>query len=484
MKFNKIFIILLAISVLTTSCVDFDELNTDPERLDKVNPGSLLNPVLYNIATTNWNRYLGFTFQLMQGRVSLVNTNTQTWYIIGDGDGNAHWNNSYRMLNNIMLMERMAEDLNEPNYIAIGMVLRSYLFHLITDAFGNAPMTEAGRAREEIFQPQFDDQKAIYRQIISDLRDANEMFITAASGAGAGLRYNGEGDFLYGAGTASSASAAAILNWKRFCNSLRLRVLMRVVDVQEFNSLLEIKAILADPASNPIFTSNANAALMLITGIAPMEGPTTNLNNMSNNQCASEFFVETFRKWNDPRLPLYASLVDGEYIGMPEGYVTIPPGNKSQPNRQYAQWPLKICLMSYAEVEFIIAELAQRGLIEAGAEAAYKKGVEAAILQWERGISFPVNYFDNEHTAYDGTLYRIHEQKFHALYFCDYQQWFEHTRTGMPDIPRGPGVSPSNRMPQRFIYPSILQRTNLKNYQDARTAMGGDDLYVKLFWQK
>ena len=484
MKPNKLFIILSAIMMLATSCTDFDELNIDPVRLNKVNPGSLLNPVLYDLAIHNWNQYNGFTFQLMQGKVSLVSTSTYTWYIMDEAAGDGRWSTSYRLLNNIMLMEEMANELNEPNYVAIGMTLRSYIFHILADMFGNVPMMEACKARENNFTPKFDDQKAIYHQILNDLKDANDLFVTASSGAGAGLRYNGDGDFLYGARGVSIASADAIVNWKRLCNSLRLRVLMRVIDVPEFNALQEIRTILADATTYPVFTSNANAALLLISGIAPMQAPMTNIVSFRNNLRASQFFVETFKLWNDPRLPLYATETASGYHGLQEGYVTVPAGNTSEPNQQYAQWPLKICLMSYAEIEFIKAELAQRGLIEDDAEEAYKKGVEAAILQWERGITFPADYFDNEHTKYDGTLERILFQKFHALFFCDYQQWFEHLRTGLPEIPRGPGVASSNRMPQRLKYPTILQRTNQKNYEDVRNIMGGDDFYVKLFWQK
>ena len=49
----------------------------------------------------------------------------------------------------------------------------------------------------------------------------------------------------------------------------------------------------------------------------------------------------------------------------------------------------------------------------------------------------PANYFANAQAAYNGTLERIMEQKFFALFFVDYQQWFEHNRTGLPVMPRG-----------------------------------------------
>lgn len=138
--------------------------------------------------------------------------------------------------------------------------------------------------------------------------------------------------------------------------------------------------------------------------------------------------------------------------------------------------------MTYAEVEFIKAELAQRGIITLDAQQAYESGVRAAIEQW--GAEMPEIYFTNPETAYNQSLERIMEQKFFALFFCDYQQWFEYNRTGLPQIPRGDGVPTGNYMPQRFKYPATLQRTNLKNYQIAKEQMGGDNFDIKLIWQK
>ena len=75
-------------------------------------------------------------------------------------------------------------------------------------------------------------------------------------------------------------------------------------------------------------------------------------------------------------------------------------------------------------------------------------------------------------------------QKYFALYLCDYQQWFEYNRTGLPAIPKGDGIPKDQEIPRRFKYPSVLQRTNMKNYQAAKESMGGDDLTIKLIWQQ
>ncbi|MDR2626918.1 MAG: SusD/RagB family nutrient-binding outer membrane lipoprotein [Dysgonamonadaceae bacterium] len=464
--------------ILVGACTDFDDLNVDPTRLDKANPGNFLNPVLYGAATYNWSRYNDYTFALMQCKVSISNTNGVGWYYVNDGAGDGSWATYYRWLNNIRIMEEKAIELNEPNYRAIAIVLRSWLFQILTDAFGNVPMSEACRGSEQLFTPRFDDQKEIYRSILNDLKEANTLFDTSA-----GLRYNQEGELLYGAGPTASD---AILKWKKFCNSLRLRVLLRVIDVSEFNAPQEIRTMFTDRNTYPLFESNADAALLPLSGVAPQEAPLTRPQDFTSYIVLSEFFIDNLKAWNDPRLPLFANRATNagvrDFVGLPSGYAVLPSFSASSPNQGICIAPMKICLMGYAEVEFILAELAQRGIINTDANAAYENGIKAAIEQWDAVV--PADYFDSELTRYDGTLERIHLQKFFALFFCDYQQWFEHNRTGYPVMPRGDGVPSANKMPKRFKYPATLQRTNMKNYQDARNAMGGDDLSIKLFWQK
>ena len=88
--------------------------------------------------------------------------------------------------------------------------------------------------------------------------------------------------------------------------------------------------------------------------------------------------------------------------------------------------------MPYAEVEFIKAEAAFYGWNIGGgsAKSSYEAGVKAAIEQW--GATLPATYFSKEAAKYNNTLERIMLQKYYALFFCDYQQWFEHMRTGVP----------------------------------------------------
>lgn len=140
-------------------------------------------------------------------------------------------------------------------------------------------------------------------------------------------------------------------------------------------------------------------------------------------------------------------------------------------------------IMSYAEVEFIKAEVALQTGDQAAAKTAYEKGVAAAITQWKGGV-FPATYFNNPKAAFNGTLEQILTQKYLALFFNDYQQWFEYRRTGFPKLPKTQYMLHDGVMPTRFMYHNDVRRFNPQNYKVAAERIGGDDVMTKVWWEK
>jgi hypothetical protein len=100
----------------------------------------------------------------MQSVVTTNNTGGLGWYYITDATGDAHWNVYYRWLNNIREMEKQAVALNEPNYRAIAKTLKSWMYSILVDSFGDIPMSEATRGDEGIFTPKFDKQIEVYKK--------------------------------------------------------------------------------------------------------------------------------------------------------------------------------------------------------------------------------------------------------------------------------------------------------------------------------
>ena len=479
---------LMAVPALlaTVSCESMDDTNIDPTRMNSANAGSFMDPVIYGMGIYTWNRYNSWTFQLMQCLVTTNSTSGVGWFNISDTAGDGVWSNYYKWNTNAKAIYDEAVKVGDPNYEAIALTLRCWIFENTTDAFGDIPVQESCRGEERLYSPKFETQAEAYRYIIDSLDVANGKYDLKK-----GLQFNTNGDKMY---CTSGSDLEGILKWKKFTNSLRLRALLRVIDSQELGDMAkaELKKMLASPETYPVFESNEDNAKVHISGVAPDEAPMTRPSDLSSYKSLSEFFIDNLKNWNDPRLPIFAKTATNKdpetgknvtsYIGLPSGYDVEPTITASSPNATYlATAPQDIQCLTYAEVLFIKAELAQRGIIDADAKSLYEQAVTAAITQW--GVEMPEDYSSNPKTAYDGTLKRIMEQKFYALFFIDFQQWFEYNRTGYPDVPKGPGVDPSVHMPYRFKYPAILQRMNRENYLKAVESMGGDDFNTKLIWQ-
>lgn len=483
-KIFKYLLMAAAPALLLSSCESMDETNTDPTRMNSANAGSFMTPVIYNMGVYTWNRYNSWTFELMQCIVTTNTTSGVGWYKINDNAGDGAWTTYYKWCTNAKAIYDYGVEDGDVNYQAIGMTLRCWMFENLTDAFGDIPVYEACRGEEQIYHPKFDSQLDVYRFIIDSLEVAGKLYQPDK-----GLKYNDGGDKMY---CTSGTDADGIRKWQKFTNSLRMRALMRVIDVPELNAAAKLKEMVEHPDEYPVFESNDDNAKVHVSGIAPDEAPMTRPSDLSSYRSLSEFFINKLVDWNDPRLPIFARKATNfdengqevqSYIGLPSGYDIAPSYNGSSPNATYlATAPQDLQCLTYAEVMFIKAELAQRGIIADDAKTLYEEAVRAAITQW--GVEVPENYFDNPDVAYDGTLKRIMEQKFYALFFIDYQQWFEYNRTGYPDVPVGPGVDKDAKMPFRFKYPAILQRMNRENYLDAVKSMGGDDFSTRLIWQK
>ncbi len=473
----------IAAGVITFSCLmiactkKFEEINTDPNRIDQISPGTLLNPIIYDAAGFGMDRSAGINFELMQVDLPYPSVSGGIHrYDLSDNIGNSTWNTYYRLITNIKEMYTASVKAKDPNYQAIAMTLNAWIYSNLTDAFGDVPMDEAARGDEQIFKPKFNKQQEIYPKLLNDLDSANRLFITSKA-----MIYGT--DILY---------ANDVLKWKKFCNSLNMRLLLRVSKRTELNSFARIRAIVADPVKYPVFTSNTDAAILSLSGITPLVSPWGRAIDFQLFRAAGKFFLDGLNALNDPRRPKFATEARSKVTNTLIGYKGIPSGYTGNENQfdyvpsilqiGLVTAPMIVPIMPYAEVEFIKAELELKTGTSAAAKIAYEKGVKAAIEQW--GVVIPFDYFTNVNAAYNNTLERIMLQKYYALFFVDFQQWFEQRRTGFPVLPPGPGMLNNKQVPSRFEYPLPVRTNNPVNYAEAAIWMGGDEIYSKVWWEK
>src|SRR5687768_4792186 len=492
MSFPKnIFFVFFAL--LCFSCTkNFDQLNTDPNRPKEITPGVILGQLQYRIVNSSVQAARNFTHELMQvdaPRASAGGGGLHR-YVVNPGAG--VWSSFYGYMTDIADLYSIGDRLKENNYKAIALVYKSWAYSILTDLYGDIPYSQATKATEGIFQASFDKQKDIYVELLKNLDTANNLFDDTKA-----LTYGG--DLLYNANALTNGKNAGIQKWKKFTNALKLRLLLRISKRDgELNINEQITAIFAEPVKYPLFTSTADDAIFKYPGTYPYFNPYYNARTLDwrDGTYFTKFFINKMNTDNDPRRTVWATTVPvsgvNVYQGIESGYPTTLEyavgKNSSYPDALKTLPQLGI-MMTYAELEFIKAELSLKGFNTAKTpKQHYEAGITASMAQW--GVSLPAGYLQQPGVAYDATatnekqLEQIMLQKYYAFFFVDYQSWFEKRRTGYPVLPRGSGIPVENQFPYRIPYPTYLQSMNSGNLEQTVTAIGNDNSITKVWWDK
>jgi hypothetical protein len=499
-KLTKFSLALLALTSLLASCTkDFEEINTDPNSTPNALPQQLLAPALVSSMHFNMIRNRNFNNELMQVTVDQSDAEGRVFrYDFRSNWSDYLYNGLYSELTNFKDIYKIASNpvTYNQSYMAISLICQSWLYSILTDTYGDIPYTQSNLARDSgIYEPRFDRQQDIYLSIFQRLEEANELLkdnigIVASSDP----VYNG-----------------SVSRWRKFGNSLYLRLLLRVSGKADVTSLVaaKIKDILEDNAANyPIMTNNDESAILRWTGAGPYVSPYLTVREQDFRAPGiAKFFIDNLVTWGDPRIDISLGSNNinrwaiapsqGAFEGIPSGY--LPGSNPPKKSYFYSSTsakslqtdPMTGIMMTYAELLFIKAEASVKGWISAPVEPFYNDGVLNSITLWLPTWNVPIGTYlvsadlqwNNAGTLED-KMEQIHLQKYYAMFLTDLQQWFEYRRTGHPVIPKGPGLQNNGEMPSRMTYPVYVQSTNPTNYQLAIAAQGPDLISTKVWWQK
>src|SRR5690606_2920529 len=281
--FINISLVAATVLVVQSCSRTFEEINTDTSKIVSPTAGSMLAPLQYEMGSYGYNRADDFTFQIMQVAIPFPNEgNTVSRYYFTEGTGAGFWNTSYKWLKQDKEMNDFAVKVNNPNYQAIAKVMNAWIYSNLTDAFGDVPFSEALKLEEDIMKPKFDSQKDIYVTLLNDLREANDLFDTTKALSEPDLFFQGH------------ASAANMIKWKKFANSLSLRLLTRILNRNgEVDVHARIQQIVNDPVKYPIFENIADGVVISVSGVAPYLPPIARPQDFTSYRAAGEFFVNT-----------------------------------------------------------------------------------------------------------------------------------------------------------------------------------------------
>lgn len=459
---------------------DFEKMNTSPVMVTKdvIKPAMLFTGVLKSSIFSSYENtiFKEYANYFASGSSGVIFQN-QDW--------GTPFSNYQGNLINIAEVVRLTADKPELlHQHAIGRIWKVWLFQQMTDAYGDLPYSEALLDVEDVInQPKYDTQEDIYKDMLNELKEAAAQLNDHSEQ----LSF-GDADILF---------KGDVDNWKRFANSLRLRLAIRVRYANEGLARQHISEVI----NSPLIDDNMqNAFLTTINGT-----DISNRNPLYNEYVNSNGYpvwvgftvTQELLKRNDPRLPVYANLPSDdmtEYRGRP---VALEGSQTSRYNLETAaRLPMfflaaayPIIVMNAAEVYFLRAEAALTGLSGENAEQMYRNGITASLEQYEIPVANANAYMSSPAaTIANGTeeekLENIIVQKYLAIYHQSAEAWAEFRRTGYPRIWTGPVLgSTGGNIPRRLTYPSSEYARNGANVAAAVSRLnGGDKMMSRMWW--
>ncbi|WP_310555903.1 SusD/RagB family nutrient-binding outer membrane lipoprotein [Flavobacterium sp.] len=476
MKKISIFLITLSLLFAASCDNDFEQVNTDPNNPVKVPANLLLGALIRN----SQNIYAGGIGSDMSSiwaqHWSKVEYNNEERYTPRQAVIDGHWTISYtNIVYDAKVMQQLAVEEGNTNLQAISLIMQANTFQVLTDLYGPIPFSEAGIKGN--LKPKFDSQEDVYSGIIAMLTQADALL---ANGTGA---VPSTSDLIYLGDTSK---------WKKLANSLKLKALIRIAKAPGVNNAAEIATLIA---SGKLMTSNSDNALILNKPVVADGNPMYRTLDGRGEFKVSSVLVTKCQTLNDPRLANFAKPVGTIYVGNVPGQETKNYAGTSAVGAFYNKPELPSVIMSYSQVEFLLAEAANEGYI-ANPDVATDVSVSLDHLRKGIAASFAYNgltssqasaYFSQPNLIYTGAdrigaRKTIGEQVWFSLYYQGVEAFTEWRRTGFPVLaPAFLGVI--SEIPSRFFYPTSENQLNSANYASAvATLANGDELTSKLWW--
>ena len=459
--------------------------------------------------------------------------NTNTVYQPNDGYMGNRWEDFYHpngSANGVMALYRTMEvtynQMSATDKATNDVIMNAARVTLydqasqMVDCWGDIPFSEAGSLETSatVKNPKFDDQIALYKSFIAGLDAASTYFKTATLSDQATKAFKQQ-DILLG---------GSVDKWRRYANSIRLRLLMRMSFYDEVGSKAEVAKMLADPTSYPLIdggnAANYNPAStdVLLTPLTTYTGSLQDALTQGNSNGAPDYMLNTVMlPANDPRIPvIFDKGVDmtdpnnpkpnkdyrAQVVTMPgeEGSRTFTQYSVVNPTTFLTNNKLPGIVMTAPEVNFLKAEAFERW---GGGDA--KKAYETAVSQsvyfyfylnsLGTGVKPTLNAADvqafllNNTTTvaggptvlYTGSqtekLAKIWIQKWvHFGFMQGTQAWSEYRRTKYPKLtfPSTGKLANYTTPPTRLVYPSVETGFN-SHYNDVKAK---DTRTTKIFW--
>lgn len=483
---------LLAAVCLTTSCIDLEELNVDPNNPRTVQPELLLTGIAY----TAFNQSSTSPAYAIKQLVKTDGESAEQVYKWSRGDFDLYDN-----MRDITKLEEITTE-NSP-YRALSHFFRANYFYQLALKFGDVPYTQALKGEEGLlYQPSYDSQESVLEGILNELAEADRILEQSQEKINGDIIYNGN-----------------LAQWQKLVNAYRLRILMSLSKKNKVGKI-DVKQTFAQIVKEgKLMEGSQDNGQLVYLDQADNRYPFFNSSSFGSGMYMDSTYIDAFVQRKDPRLFAIATRTpraekegkaindftayDGGDPAVPYSQVNDKATDKeggrcSKPAERYYKTATNepMILMGYTEQQLILAEAVARGWIEGDDKAYYESAVKASF-EFYRNYAPEVagylteeaaeNYLRQTNVAYDSSLSpdekteRIIMQKYLPTFLQGalWMPYFEALRTGYPDFRRAKGTE----LPYRWMYPQDEYNNNAANVQAAlERQFGGDDRTLTPTW--
>lgn len=485
---KTLYAITLALTVI--GCHDLDQLNEDPNKIKESDPYLLLTKVEKS----------AFSLQNIDKEYAarmIIQTDGESTYQYFKWGSKGF--DRYKDLLQIQKMMDEATRTGKVEYLAVGHFLKAHLFYELTMSFGDIPFSEALQGEGTIQFPKYDEQQAVFAGILEELDKASQTLKKEATL---------QGDIIY---------SGNLTRWERLIESYKLKVLITLSKKQKVGTIEVAKRFNEIYQKGILLLDNTDNGQLAFFDQAGSRYPQFNSSSYGSSMYMSGTFIDLLKGLKDPRLFAFAQrtasalekgLAEDNFEGYNGGDPTVPYAeneklvqskNISKVRSRYYQDPTTETnvILSYAELQFILAEAAARGWIAGSAEAFYLKGIKGNFdyyAQYAKGLT--QYYTADKYEAYvqqatvsykggdlDTQLKQILTQKYLIMFHqAGMTAYFDYLRTGYPALKVQQGVT----APTRWLYPSSEYNRNQANLQKAldRQFSGADNIRGISWWLK
>jgi len=457
-----------------TGCTgEFTDVNTNPNGPVDVPPPSILSNAIQNVVgNVNGTGMLNIRGAgLWVQYYSEIQYRDEDKYILRSGTSGG-WDFYRTSLLDFQRMIDKGVAAATPNWEAVGRIMKSYTFGVMTDAMGDIPYSEA-LLGDSVLDPAYDTQQSIYSALFVDLKTASDQIDPSGIGFASG-------DLLYG---------GDMTLWRKFANSLRLRLALHLSNVDATKGAAEAQAAVAAG----VFESNDDNATLWYLAANPNRNPVYDNARTRDDYGMSKTYVDSLLSWNDPRLPVFAQPnkdTPPAYRGLPNGLNDGEGDALSLISRIGALWRetpnAPISLQTYSEVLFLQAEAARRGWIAGNAATLYANAIRASMEMYGIDDADIDTYLADPRVVYNAAtgVTQIAYQKWVSMFMQGMEAWTEWRRTRVPALVPGPRAVLSS-IPDRLPYADnelVLNKANVDAAVAAQGFASSTDLSAPLWF--